>query len=335
MGVLLKKQGNPVEAIEAYKKALGSDPSNVEVLQRLDTVKSHAVPTWHVPMMNDVSRNEAYFKALNLAIRGNEVVLDIGTGAGLLSMMAADCGAKEIITCEVSRPISKVAEKIVQKNGFDKKIKIFNKNSKDLIIGEDIIGLADVLVSEVLASTFVGEGIQDTVLDAKKRLLKKNGKMIPQGGSIMIALIENTGKLSKELFVNNASGYDIKYFNSLMINKYLITLEDEPVFLSDPIEVFNFDFCNFEEIYKEIKSIDVEVNKEGACAGVIQWINIKLYDDIEYENNPIEMHKSNSVSGWKTPIYKFDNPINVTKGQSVKIQSILEKDNIWFQLLDE
>ena len=126
-------------------------------------------------MMNEHGRNEAYKKAMASAIERDDVVLDIGTGAGILSMIAADCGAREIITCEMSKTISKIAEKIIHKNGFDHKIRVINKNSKDLILGQDIRNKADILVSEILSSEFVGEGIQTTILDAKRRLLKKHG----------------------------------------------------------------------------------------------------------------------------------------------------------------
>jgi hypothetical protein len=188
------------------------------------------------------------------------------------------------------------------------------------------------LVSEILSSEFVGEGIQTSVLDAKKRLMKKTGKMIPEGGSIMIALIENTGKLAKEIFVDRALGYDISDFNSITTNKLAATLEDEPVFLSEPIEAFTFDFCNFEKIYRDTKTIKIEVNRAGVCAGVIQWLKVQLYDDIEYQNNPVEMYRSNSVSGWKTPIFRFNYPVNVTKGQSLNIQATLTEDYSWFHL---
>ena len=332
MGNTLRDQGMLEEAIETYNKALAIKPDSAKFLLNLSNAKGKAVPLWHIPMMNEHGRNEAYQKAMHAAIRGGDVVLDIGTGAGLLSMIAADCGAKEIITCEMSTTISKIAEKIIQKNGFDHKIRVINKNSKDLILGQDINKKVDILVSEILSSEFVGEGIQTSVLDAKKRLLKKTGKMIPEGGSIMIALIENTGKLAKELFVDRALGYDIRDFNFTITNKLAATLEDEPVFLSDPIEAFTFDFCNLKKIYTDTKTIKIEVNRAGVCAGVIQWLKVQLYDDIEYQNNPVEMYRSNSVSGWKTPIFRFDDPVKVTKGQPLNIQATLNEDYSWFHL---
>ena len=332
MGNALKDQDKLDEAIAAYNKTLAIKPDYAEAHMNLSYVKRSAVPSWHIPMMNEHGRNEAYQKAMNSAIREGDVVLDIGTGSGLLSMIAADCGAKEIITCEMSKTISEVAEKIIQKNGFDHIIRVINKNSKDLILGQDINKKVDVLVSEILSSEFVGEGIQASLLDAKKRLLKKTGKMIPEGGNIMIALIENTGKLAEELFAEKALGYDISDFNSITTNMMTPMLKDEPVFLSDPIEAFTFDFRNFENLYRDTKTLKIKVNKTGVCAGVIQWLKVQLYDDIEYQNNPVEMHRLNSVSGWKTPIFKFNDPVNVTKGQSLDIQATLDGDYSWFHL---
>lgn len=52
-------------------------------------------------------QNEKYYEGLRCAVaqlkaRGQEVrVLDIGTGTGLLSMMAVSCGADVVTACEV------------------------------------------------------------------------------------------------------------------------------------------------------------------------------------------------------------------------------------------
>ena len=148
----------------------------------------------------------------------------------------------------------------------------------------------------------------------------------------MIALIENTGKLAKELFVDTALGYDIQDFNDITPNKWLISLEDEPTLLSEPIEAFKFNFCDFENIYSGQKRIKLKANKTGSCAGVIQWLKVNLYDEIEYENNPLKMYRSGSVSGWKTPIYRFNEPVEVTKGDLLNVQANLTEDTCWFAL---
>lgn len=55
-------------------------------------------------------QNQLYYKALKKEIaklhKANKKVhvLDIGTGTGLLAMMAAKCGADSVYACEVYNP---------------------------------------------------------------------------------------------------------------------------------------------------------------------------------------------------------------------------------------
>ena len=57
-------------------------------------------------------KNKAYLEGVQYAVstitRQNKepVVLDIGTGTGLLAMLVAKCGAKKITACEVSGLLS-------------------------------------------------------------------------------------------------------------------------------------------------------------------------------------------------------------------------------------
>ena len=94
-------------------------------------------------MLHDRDRNEKYEQAIQKAIkyvknRGQIArVLDIGTGTGLLSMMAARHGADSIIACESFKPMSQCAQNTIDLNGFSDRIHVIPKRSTNLRVCQD------------------------------------------------------------------------------------------------------------------------------------------------------------------------------------------------------
>jgi len=325
LGITLKELGRLDESIGYLKQAIKLNSNFLQARMNLNSAVSSAVPSWHLPMMNDEVRNNAYSDALKLAVRDGDLVLDIGTGSGLLSLMAVTSGAEMVITCETSKTIAEVATEIIERNGYKEKISVLNKKSTDLIIGEDLPQKADLIVSEVLSSEFVGEGVRTTVLDANRRLLKKGGRMIPQSGKIKIALIDNNPEIFSNTSVASVQGYDLSLFNSISQKKFNLKLKDKPVLLSNPEDAFKINLCDMEEVLGQEKIIELQVNQDGLCVGLIQWIWLHLFDEIEYENKPGECD-----SHWYTPIYLFDKPVVAKKGDVFKIKAVLGEDYVWF-----
>jgi len=60
-----------------------------------------AANDWHYAMMNDHPRNEFYRDCLRRVVTPESIVLEIGAGSGLLSIIAASLGAKAVIAIEV------------------------------------------------------------------------------------------------------------------------------------------------------------------------------------------------------------------------------------------
>ena len=328
-GLILKYQGKLKEAELFTIKAIEIDPNYTHAKINLDLIARQNVPWWHINMINDTERNNYYSKALSTAINENQNVLEIGTGSGLLSMMAIDKGAKTVLSCENNERISKVAKQIISKNGYQKQIKVINKNSKDLILGKDLPQKVDLIISEIFSSEFVGEGIQSTILDAKNRLLKEGGKMIPESGEIKIALLKNNYNIEKQCYAKKINKYDLTDFNRITGNKFDINGNELNLsFLSNENIAFYFDFYSEKIIHKE-KIINIKVSESGTCIGILSWIKAYLFGNVYLENNPCK----SSESHWSKPLYIFENPLDVNKGDIIQIKASLFEDRVWFELV--
>ena len=329
-----KDLGRLDEALDSFNQVLKLDPNSAVINFHKNNLIKTIVPAWHVTMMNDNYRNSKYLEAIKLAVNDisdDSLVLDIGTGSGLLSMMAIANGAREVVACEITNTIAKIAKKIIHKNGYAEKITVINKKSTELKIGEDLPKKVDLIISEILAAQFVGEGVRSSIFDANKRLLKKDGIIIPESGTIKISLLGSDKKILDVVSVTSVNGFDLSEFNSITQNKWNMNLTEIPTLLSGHKDAFNINLYNEDNIVNEEKIIELKANQDGLCLGIIQWMKIKLYKDIEYENIPGTEFAGRSH--WPTPLYLFDKPVTVKKGNVLKIRAILGDDNVWFGLL--
>lgn len=173
-----------------------------------------AVNDFHFAMMNDFDRNEFYKKALETQIKPSDIVLEIGTGSGLLAMLAARAGAKHVYAIEANRNMAQLATQIIAANQLSDKITVINKMSTDVIIGREVPERADLLVSEILGTLLLGESALEFVADARERLLKAGAPMIPSAGTQFVSLVQSQD-IKSITSVEGWSDLNLKGFNAL------------------------------------------------------------------------------------------------------------------------
>src|SRR6266567_942463 len=128
LGIVYREAKNTDAAIAAFKRAVELRPDLPHVKANLRSAYRDVVPAWHFAMMDDKPRNTAYRAAIARAVPGKRV-LEIGTGAGLLAMMAARAGASTVTTCERVGLIADRARDIVALNGLATRVKVIGKSS--------------------------------------------------------------------------------------------------------------------------------------------------------------------------------------------------------------
>lgn len=328
LGEVLMRFGRLAEAIASYRKALDFDTLLIPAHEGLDNALKKLTPMWHVPMMNDRMRNDAYFAALSAAVTPETQVLEIGTGSGLLAMMAARLGARQVTTCEAVPLIAETARLIVADNGFTPPVTVIAKMSTRMELGVDMDGRADLLVSEILSSEFLGEGVLSSIEDAKRRLLKPGARIIPARGSIQFALFGGAD-IGKNIRVDEVYGFDLSKFNAIVPRKQYVSRNDLNIeLLSDDIGAFFFDFVETERFpLGDRKSIEVPVRRAGQCCGIIQWLRLEMDDTVVFENHP---SLKNPASGWQHCVYVFPAAIDVLPGQVVVISAVHNRNTPQF-----
>ncbi|CAK0822271.1 unnamed protein product [Prorocentrum cordatum] len=143
-------------------------------------------------MVNDTDRNDFYYPGLagraleSCDLRG-KFVLDIGSGSGILSMMAARLGARRVVAVDENADLVRLARHNVSANGLADVVEVRHGLSTELELDEK----ADVLVTETMGTWMTCEGMVQWCEDARKRLLKEGAQVVPQRGVQYAVLVES------------------------------------------------------------------------------------------------------------------------------------------------
>lgn len=320
----LDRAAEAMDEIDAARAGAPDHPL-VEFTRRL--IFSNAVPGWHLPMINDFERNDAYQQAVERAVTPDSLVLEIGTGSGIVSMMAARAGAKKVVTCEVNPVLARVAAATIAKNGYDDRVTVVPKLSTLLTVGEggDLPEKADVFVSELINIGMLAPRMLSVLQHARTHLVKPGGAIIPRASTVYAMLVE-TPELARVNPVADIAGFDMSEMDVFRSPGYAqIDLgADAHVPLSAEFTALDFDFTRSmpEEGRREIP---VTVTERGTCHGVAFWFDLFMDEEVVYRSA-----SRSRTNHWKQAMMFFPSPIPVNPGDTLRILARYDNNQISF-----
>jgi hypothetical protein len=180
----------------------------------------------HEEMLKDRVRTLAYhdFMLQNSELFAGKVVLDVGCGTGILSMIAAKAGASKVIGLDQAK-IIETTRQIVAANGLSDKIVLIRSKVEELQWPSDIPP-ADIIISEWMGYALLYESMYASVLFARDKFLRKGGRVFPDKSELFVRACEGATvyKERVQFWEDSVYGFDM----SQNVNMAYLNLVAEP-----------------------------------------------------------------------------------------------------------
>ncbi len=320
------------EARALFQRAVQLAPNNAFTRRNAQLLNSRLVDRWHFAMVNDEVRNRQFEAALKRAVTPDSVVLDIGAGTGLLSMMAARAGARHVIACEANPALAALAKDIVRDNGYSDRIRVINKPSLQLDPAVDFPRdrRPDVLVAEVFDTMVIGEGALNTFAHACHRLLSPDAVILPRQAVLYGGLVESE-RLWREGGADQAAGFDLSQLNTFRPDTFALEAASfSGRLLADEFPVFTFDLMGKQQTPATV-CLDIPIVKAGICHALVFWIQLQLDDAVTLDSRPAfdaEAGRGEYCNHWYQVVQLLTPPVQVKPGMTLRVEASHNRQNV-------
>ena len=274
-------------------------------------------------MITDRPRMEAYAQALRQTVRPGSVVLDIGAGTGIFSLLACQFGAGQVHAVEPNEAIE-VACATAAANGCSDRITFHQTLSTAIALPRP----ADVIVSDLRGVLPLMQHHISAIADARRRLLAPGGVLIPRRDVLWAALVEdpNLYRPYAEPWMSNDYGLDLRAGQPLVVNTWRKANAKAEQLLVPPQRWATLDYGSIEQP-DVAGELDWTVERVGTAHGLLVWFDAELADGVGFSNAP---GQPELIYG--QAFFPLQEPVTLGLGDVVAVQlraDLVDDDYVW------
>ncbi len=274
----------------------------------------------HRLLLADRARCEAYRQALAKWVKPADVVLDVGAGTGILSLFAAQAGARKVYAVERAGIVN-LARQLLAANGAEERVRIIHGDMETIELPEQV----DIIVSEWMGGYGADEGFLPAVILARDRWLKPKGKMLPERVAAWIAPVWDS-QLESDLSFWQSRPYEVDLSliaemaaNEVRYCQHHITGE---TLLAAPQQMWTTDAyaCSAEEARAPFRaSLSLAAARAGKFNALATWFHAEFGHGIILTNAP-DAPKTH----WGRFVYPLTRTIEAEQGAEVSVEFACE-----------
>jgi protein arginine N-methyltransferase 1 len=267
----------------------------------------------HDQMLHDKVRVESYWQGLSKHVKEGDVVIDLGTGTGVLAMFAAKQGAH--VHAVEHGPIVAAAEAVARDNGITN-ITFHRTHSSKL----ELPGKVDAIIHEQIGEAAYDERVIENICDLRDRFLKPGGKVLPNLLDLYVEPVQvSEGFRIPFVWQQNLHGIDFGAIEKLAepTHRYFYRVNHpfpDNHFLCEPEPVVKVDLetARPDSLPKQIQ-YEREVTTPGSFDGYCVYFEAGFDEEIRFDSSPASFPTS-----WGRPFMRVT-PREVSAGEKIRL----------------
>jgi hypothetical protein len=190
-------------------ESLGRDPKDLS-LEFFDA--GDALPRWHLLMLQDKRRLEYYSDIIKPKVK-DKIVLDVGTGSGILSYFALKWGAKKVYSVEQNPALQSVYRHLMKQYIEEGRAELISDDALYLRLDQFEEGAPDVIVHELFGSIGMGENLIPIFRALRTEgILTEKSLIVPDSLEVWVRPVWS-GIISHEAQIEAFDGYPLNEMN--------------------------------------------------------------------------------------------------------------------------
>ena len=137
----------------------------------------------------DQRRTNAFKRAIKASVKPGDVVVELGAGSGVLSLFAADAGARKVYAVELDEANLEAMSATIAANGYQDRVEVVRADATSVTIPEE----ADVIICEMIATALLEE-LQIPAMNNALRFAKPDATIVLQRYEIYADLVTHKNR---------------------------------------------------------------------------------------------------------------------------------------------
>ena len=264
-------------------------------------------------------RLDGYVAALRKAIGPRSVVVDVGSGPGIFAVFACELGARRVFAVEPEN-IIQVGRDAAREHGFADRIEFIQSLSTKVTLPEP----ADVIVSDLRGVLPWYDHHIPSIIDARSRLLKPDGVLLPQRDRLWAALVEAAARYGD--LVRPWEDNRLSSGRRLVVNSWIKFRVQPEMLLGERVCWHELDYRSVTET-NVCRDISLTVTRRGTAHGLAVWFDTDLCDGVGFSNAPGSAELIYGIA-----FFPFEQPLEVQPDDRVDVRfeaRLIGDDYVW------